>query len=319
MTTQRYNPTTPGVLGQKVYCTHWMRTGECDFTQQGCMFLHAMPDLDTLELLGFRSYPRWFREMPRDYQVMNAKDFQDVGLDQHRHAQRAFNNIPTDANWSNQASRYMPQRGPGSAGYPYLAQPPPSMHHGRAPWPQAGYAQPQLQAPPHHDQSSYANMPYNRPFTPDAYGHAQQYPPGYNSSAMDPALLSRTGTPSMDILNRLHKPLSPEPASSQTSPAAPLAITGPPGVDRSVSLPFHPHETANRPTHHQQRQHHSENRNPSHAGSRGTAASHSQGRGKQSRRQGQNKEQKAIGTPADKNPYGALAIEGAPPNGGSDK
>ena len=81
---QRYNPTTPGVLGAKLYCTHWMRTGECDFTQQGCMFLHLMPDLPTLEKLGFRSYPRWFREMPRDYQVQNSKVFDEAGLDPRR-------------------------------------------------------------------------------------------------------------------------------------------------------------------------------------------------------------------------------------------
>ena len=81
---QVYNPTTPGVLGTKVYCTHWMRTGECDFTQQGCMFLHVMPDLDTLELLGFRSYPRWFREMPREWQMQNCKTFDEAGLDPHR-------------------------------------------------------------------------------------------------------------------------------------------------------------------------------------------------------------------------------------------
>lgn len=69
-----------------------MRTGECDFTQQGCMFVHRMPDLDTLEVLGFRSYPRWFREMPRDYQLDNSNQFDEAGLDQgHRH------NIPSGA------------------------------------------------------------------------------------------------------------------------------------------------------------------------------------------------------------------------------
>ena len=49
------------------------------------MFHHRMPDLDTLELLGFRSYPRWFREMPRDYQLENANDFDESGLDPRRH------------------------------------------------------------------------------------------------------------------------------------------------------------------------------------------------------------------------------------------
>ena len=43
-----------------------------------------MPDLDTLELLGFRAYPRWFREMPRDFQMLNSTEFNEAGLDPHR-------------------------------------------------------------------------------------------------------------------------------------------------------------------------------------------------------------------------------------------
>ena len=77
---QRYNPTTPGIFGQKKYCTHWMRTGECDFTQQGCMYLHEMPDLPTMEEMGYRSYPRWFREMPRSFQSTHAKDLDTAAL-----------------------------------------------------------------------------------------------------------------------------------------------------------------------------------------------------------------------------------------------
>ena len=86
---QRYNPTTPGILGKKLYCTHWMRTGECDFMQQGCMFYHRMPDLVTLEKLGFRSYPRWFREMSRDYQLENATEFHEDGLNPKRLQQKS--------------------------------------------------------------------------------------------------------------------------------------------------------------------------------------------------------------------------------------
>ena len=59
---QPYAPTVPGVFNRKIYCSHWVRTGECDFMQQGCIFQHIMPDLKTLASLGFRSYPRWYRE-----------------------------------------------------------------------------------------------------------------------------------------------------------------------------------------------------------------------------------------------------------------
>lgn len=49
--------------GRKRYCTHWIRTGECDYTQQGCLYIHEMPDRSTLEAIGFRSVPRWWQEL----------------------------------------------------------------------------------------------------------------------------------------------------------------------------------------------------------------------------------------------------------------
>jgi hypothetical protein len=47
---------------KKVYCTHWIRHGECDYTQQGCLYKHEMPDKFTLEKIGFRTVPRWYLE-----------------------------------------------------------------------------------------------------------------------------------------------------------------------------------------------------------------------------------------------------------------
>ena len=293
-----------------------MRTGECDFTQQGCMFLHAMPDLDTLELLGFRSYPRWFREMPRDYQLLNAKDFQDAGLDNHRHAQRAAYNHNSDLNWSNPVNRYMPQRNPVAPVHSFPMQSPLVGHNGRPSWPQTGYGQHQGHAPPHHDPPSFGNLPYNRAYTPEPYGNnAQQYHPsqGYHGPTLESTLMSRTTTPSMDLLNRLHKPLSPDLFG-------PLALTGgSPGIDRSVSLPFHSHEVTTRPIGHH-RQHTAEDRNPNHAtSSRGPiAAPNTQTRAKQTRRQAPRQENKAVGTAADSNPYSALSIEDASLNSSND-
>ena len=50
--------------GVKKYCSYWMRNGECDYAQQGCLYLHEMPtDLRTLSGLGFRDIPRWYREL----------------------------------------------------------------------------------------------------------------------------------------------------------------------------------------------------------------------------------------------------------------
>ncbi|CAF9917811.1 MAG: hypothetical protein HETSPECPRED_003596 [Heterodermia speciosa] len=52
---------TRGTLGKKVYCTHWIRWGECDYTQQGCLYKHEMPDEAKLQQIGIATYPRWFR------------------------------------------------------------------------------------------------------------------------------------------------------------------------------------------------------------------------------------------------------------------
>jgi hypothetical protein len=49
--------------GIKEYCSYWLRHGECDYAQQGCLYRHEMPlDRPTLENLGLRDIPRWYRE-----------------------------------------------------------------------------------------------------------------------------------------------------------------------------------------------------------------------------------------------------------------
>lgn len=53
---------TPGVFGEKKYCTHWIRWGECDYMQQGCKYKHEMPDEETLVAIGIRSIPKWYKE-----------------------------------------------------------------------------------------------------------------------------------------------------------------------------------------------------------------------------------------------------------------
>ncbi|KAJ5935521.1 Zinc finger CCCH-type [Penicillium verhagenii] len=47
----------------KIYCSYWIRHGECDYLQQGCMYKHEMPSEDILvSELGLRDIPRWYRE-----------------------------------------------------------------------------------------------------------------------------------------------------------------------------------------------------------------------------------------------------------------
>lgn len=48
-------------LGKKIFCTHWIKTGECAFMQQGCLYKHEMPDRETLGRIGFAAVPTWWQ------------------------------------------------------------------------------------------------------------------------------------------------------------------------------------------------------------------------------------------------------------------
>ncbi|OQE43078.1 hypothetical protein PENCOP_c003G08614 [Penicillium coprophilum] len=50
-------------VSKKEYCSYWIRHGECDYSQQGCLYKHEMPvDMAMIEKLGLRDIPRWYRE-----------------------------------------------------------------------------------------------------------------------------------------------------------------------------------------------------------------------------------------------------------------
>ena len=53
--------------GVKRYCSHWCRTGECDYMQQGCKYYHIMPQTaDGLQAVGLRKIPQWYIDQQRD-------------------------------------------------------------------------------------------------------------------------------------------------------------------------------------------------------------------------------------------------------------
>lgn len=55
--------TSTHVTKAKTYCSYWIRHGECDYYQQGCLYKHEMPrDPETLATLGLRDIPQWYRE-----------------------------------------------------------------------------------------------------------------------------------------------------------------------------------------------------------------------------------------------------------------
>lgn len=50
-------------LDAKVYCTYWVRHGECDYTQQGCLYKHEMPgSLEELKAIGVKGWPDWWKQ-----------------------------------------------------------------------------------------------------------------------------------------------------------------------------------------------------------------------------------------------------------------
>ena len=47
---------------KKEYCTHWIKTGDCAFMAQGCLYKHEMPTQQKLREIGFNAVPRWWKE-----------------------------------------------------------------------------------------------------------------------------------------------------------------------------------------------------------------------------------------------------------------
>lgn len=65
------NALSRGTLGRKIYCVHWLKTGECNYMQQGCRYKHEIPDdQETWAKLGIRSTPRWLVESDDPLPVM---------------------------------------------------------------------------------------------------------------------------------------------------------------------------------------------------------------------------------------------------------
>lgn len=64
---------TSGTIGRKIYCSYWLRTGNCNFEQQGCKFRHEIPsDEGTRNMIGFRDCPDWWSVPPTQPKPANA-------------------------------------------------------------------------------------------------------------------------------------------------------------------------------------------------------------------------------------------------------
>jgi hypothetical protein len=63
----KYRKPTPSGLqpdqSKKVYCTYWMKTGDCSYLSYHCKYKHEMPTSRAkLRELGFRDFPQWWKD-----------------------------------------------------------------------------------------------------------------------------------------------------------------------------------------------------------------------------------------------------------------
>ncbi|KAF2643614.1 hypothetical protein P280DRAFT_547737 [Massarina eburnea CBS 473.64] len=78
---------------KKVYCSHWIRTGECDFMAQGCKYKHVMPPIDVLRDIGLPSEPRWYK----DKQILNTRTWLQRKAKQEREDEESDGNTKNDS------------------------------------------------------------------------------------------------------------------------------------------------------------------------------------------------------------------------------
>ena len=91
------NAATPGVYGKKKFCTYWIRTGNCDYVQEGCKYLHVIPNEETRLRIGIRDMPRWAKEdIPAPQYDSQLKQHPATSQDWRRHAPQAgqINEVP---------------------------------------------------------------------------------------------------------------------------------------------------------------------------------------------------------------------------------
>lgn len=149
---------TPGVFGEKKYCTHWIRWGECDYMQQGCKYKHEMPDEETLVAIGLRSIPKWYKDAnaPKNGWVEQAS--------------------PSDGVWREPSPRAIQQMSPYRL--PYIS----SVELFRSPYISSDETfRPPLQSPAerlHHSRHPLGPMPGARPTFPNGFApHPGPYAP----------------------------------------------------------------------------------------------------------------------------------------------
>ena len=78
-------------LRRKRYCTFWLRKGECDFVQQGCMYKHEFPPTaDEWASIGFQSVPNWIHKRSPEWakhmsQALEQRSSKEPSVRSSRH------------------------------------------------------------------------------------------------------------------------------------------------------------------------------------------------------------------------------------------
>ena len=227
---------TPPIFGKKVYCTHWLRHGECDFIQQGCLYKHEMPDELTLKSIGIRPYPRWYMEAhPEKFNGSDASSRYGWGTAPATHAQNNENPFETTPSTSTTRTLYPfgadnTKIATSMAAGTYTSNP---LYQPPIPWSAYNAAQ-QTSTPPLPNSNSYSARP--TPLFPPhrtAYVHqvaaARGIPPAAPSTIAAPSI---PGSPRLGFAN-VNIPKPPSAFNSDRRPNSKLFDPPPP------PSPFH--------------------------------------------------------------------------------
>jgi len=120
-------------MNRKKWCSHWIRHGECNFTQQGCIFKHEMPDLPILQKIGFLRVPEWYRQKEGRAKLAESRRSRPLAMDMSKHVPNAKRSsashvaVRTIINGVTQIPRPVkPIADPTEADHKTAAAPPPS-------------------------------------------------------------------------------------------------------------------------------------------------------------------------------------------------
>lgn len=68
-----------GTFGRNIFCSYYLRRGECDYEQTGCKFRHDLPEDPKLRRdIGFLRAPAWIREHPTESKPAEASQVNGV-------------------------------------------------------------------------------------------------------------------------------------------------------------------------------------------------------------------------------------------------